>query len=170
MKKNGFTLLEVLVVVGIVGILASIALPNLSSFLESNRVENKLQELNRLFAYARGEAISGETFVTVCPLVNRTCTNDWSKEIVAFIDDNNNQTREANEAELRVSGPLNSNDFLQFANAALTYESRGMLANNDAGGRFIYCPSYKNNINSRSLDITPLTGRATISDNTVTCN
>jgi len=55
MKKiqYGFTLLELMVTVAIIGIIATIALWNSSDMLEENRAENFLLELKRNMSYAR---------------------------------------------------------------------------------------------------------------------
>ncbi|SJN45055.1 Type IV fimbrial biogenesis protein FimT [Pseudoalteromonas sp. JB197] len=69
MKKiqYGFTLLELMVTVAIVGIIATIALWNSSDMLEDNRAENFLLELKRNISYARSQAASTDEIVVVCP-------------------------------------------------------------------------------------------------------
>ena len=66
-KQNGFTLLELMVTVAIVGIIASIAIWNSSDMLEENRAENFLLELKRNISYARAQAASTDEIVIICP-------------------------------------------------------------------------------------------------------
>ncbi len=113
-KQNGFTLLELMVTVAIVGIIASIAIWNSSDMLEENRAENFLLELKRSITYARSQAASTDEIVILCPAQEGAikqandefeCQQEWdtNKIIVVFVDaDNNGSYNVANDALLRV--------------------------------------------------------------------
>ena len=90
LKKNtGFTLIEIMVTVAIVGIFASIAIPSFSSLIENNRVNTATNELVSNLLLARSEALKRRNTVTICPSSDQTTCNankDFSKGWVVFLD------------------------------------------------------------------------------------
>lgn len=73
--ESGFTLTELLVVLAVAGILASIAVPSFQSLTQSQQVKNASFELLSHLSLARSEAIKRNGNVTVAPLV----AGDWGK-------------------------------------------------------------------------------------------
>jgi type II secretion system protein H len=55
---KGFTLIELMVVVVMLGIFAAIAVPSFSTMIEKNRVEGSASELYRLLLSARSDAVT----------------------------------------------------------------------------------------------------------------
>ncbi|WP_432741316.1 GspH/FimT family pseudopilin [Methylobacter sp. G7] len=70
-KHAGFTLLEVMIVVAIIGILAAIAVPSYQDMLERNRLKQAAEGLKSDMQFARTEAIKRSQTV----LVTRTPGN-----------------------------------------------------------------------------------------------
>lgn len=65
-KSSGFTLIELIVVVSVAAIMASIAVPNFSSMIESNRATAATNELVSALILARSEALKRSNNVSVC--------------------------------------------------------------------------------------------------------
>jgi type IV fimbrial biogenesis protein FimT len=74
-KSKGVTLLELMVVLAIVGVLASFALPNLRQFLVTQEVRSTSFDLLAALTYARSEAIKRNGSVQVAAVD----ASDWGK-------------------------------------------------------------------------------------------
>ena len=70
----GFTLIEMLVVVALMGIFVAIAAPSFAGLIRSNRVQAAADELVGVLQYARGEAVTRGVTVTL----TATDANAWN--------------------------------------------------------------------------------------------
>ncbi|MGC8121931.1 GspH/FimT family pseudopilin [Marinobacter sp. VGCF2001] len=90
MKKpyhRGFTLIELLLVTTILTIALGIGLPSFSKLIEDSHRKSTLNQLLTGISYARTEAISRSSNVTLCPLDrSNRCSRDWNQPLTVFID------------------------------------------------------------------------------------
>lgn len=73
---KGFSLIELLVTVSLVGILAAIAIPNFTSSIQSNKADTEVSDLQRALNYARLEAINRGVTVRIAPSSGTAWTGD----------------------------------------------------------------------------------------------
>ncbi len=74
---DGFTLIEAIMVVAILAILVAIAVPSFSTLIRSQRVKNTSFDIFSSLSYARSEAITRNTTVTVTP-TSENWSNGWT--------------------------------------------------------------------------------------------
>lgn len=89
----GFTLIELMITLGIAGILFGIALPNFSSVMLNAARTNVTNEFALAMTYARTEAVKRGMTVTVCSRSTDTACSagaNWDKGWLVFVDVNGN--------------------------------------------------------------------------------
>lgn len=142
--QGGLTLLELLFTLGIAAILASMAIPAYATMIKRNNSMALSYQLMTLVHYARSEAISRGSVVTLCGSSNGTqCTNDWSKTILVFSDLNANGAIDSEDTLLHTASALKEGETLfwrSFRNKPyLQLQTNGMTYFQN--GNFTYCPA-----------------------------
>lgn len=95
-QARGFTIIEVMVVVAILGVLAALAAPSFGPLIERWRVRDAAESLQSTLFYARSEAIKRGGNVTLLRTpngngcTNATATTQWGCGWIVFVDTNNN--------------------------------------------------------------------------------
>ncbi len=113
-KNHGFTLVELLITVIVLGILLSVAAPNFSDAILNSRQIVKTNELLGGLKIARSEAIKRSTRTAICArLDDDTCGTQWSNGYLVFID--NDVTPGAidpGEEILRIAEPVEGSSWM----------------------------------------------------------
>ena len=65
-QGQGFTLIEILIVLTLLAIFSAIAIPGFNRLIDSNRTRSAADELRGLLQYARGYAVENRTNAWVC--------------------------------------------------------------------------------------------------------
>jgi type IV fimbrial biogenesis protein FimT len=106
MKSRGFTLIELMIVIALMAVLTSLAVPGFSQFLSKRSVSAAAATLATDYRFARSEAIKRASFVTVCRSTDSTScagvSESWHGGWIVFADTDGNGVVGANEDILRV--------------------------------------------------------------------
>ena len=133
---RGFTLIELMVVVALIAITLSFAVPSFQGFLDRARTDAAAAELAGLLSLARSEAIRRNAPVTICRATaanSTTCAqdsqSDWSGRWILFQDTDNDQVRAPAEELIRVHEPVNASLAVSLAAPVRSIQltSRGYL-------------------------------------------
>ncbi|MGO9993213.1 MAG: GspH/FimT family pseudopilin [Steroidobacteraceae bacterium] len=131
---RGFTLFEMVVVMGIVGILMAIAIPSYQYVTNSNRISAEVNGLLGDLQFARSEAIKEGQPVSVCVSTNGTsCTNStsWQNGWIVFSDQNGNgAVNSPPDQVLRAQSTFSGTDTFTANNniAVITFNREGFAA------------------------------------------
>ncbi len=144
LNARGLTLFEILIVLAVCAILVGLAAPGLGSTIRKNEGEVLINELARLMAYARNEAVTQGRTVTLCRSSNGVnCGGQWEQGVLMFTDLNEDGIPNGDDQLLRQSsfkpgtGSLRlrsfpNHQYVQFVAEGFT---------NKQNGSFTWCPS-----------------------------
>ena len=127
-NKKGFTLVEVVVVVAILGIIAAIGTTGVLRSLPAMRLKSAARDIFSASMQAKAEAVRRGENVTI---LFDTANNTW----LMFLDSDNDEVADAGETVLLAATPLPPRvtfdpslhaDGVSFANNALVFSPRGI--------------------------------------------
>jgi len=130
-RHQGFTLIELMVVVSIVAILAAIATPSWNRMIVSNRIRAAVNDWTLSVQFARSEALRRNEAVRLCPSSNGTSCTSTDYElgwIVTASSATNASTR-----ILQDTLPKQRLTMVQVPTRVLTFLPNGLLEGGFAG-------------------------------------
>ncbi|PVZ70298.1 GspH/FimT family pseudopilin [Pelagibaculum spongiae] len=143
--KNGFTLIELMIVIALVGILAGVAIPSFQSFMVGNRIKTTVSDLKTDFRLARSEAMKNASVVTICSSSDGASCNgsrgSWSVGRIAFLDRNSNRQVDANDSIFLIRDSLSRSDKLDYRGfpSSNYFQYSALGRSNDMNGTFVFC-------------------------------
>jgi type IV fimbrial biogenesis protein FimT len=128
----GFSLTELLVCLAIFAIMSLLALPSLAELFARQQAESFIQQFRQQLSYARVQAVSLGSVVTVCPRQLQQCDGRWSETPVQIFD------ASPGNAVLKQIDALKPDHRLFYNRELLEFRADGSL-NALQNGTFIYC-------------------------------
>lgn len=137
MYPRGFTLTEMTVCLAIFSILSLLALPSMSELFARQHAEQFMQQFRQQLSYARVQAVSLGSVVTVCPRQSEKCDGRWTDTPVQIF---NNPTA---PQVLKQIDQLKPDHRLYYNRELLEFRADGSL-NALQNGTFFYCVDHYN--------------------------
>lgn len=144
-NEKGFTLIELMVAIGLMALMLSMAIPALDQFTTSARQTGAINDFVSSLHIARSTAITTNYRTTVCASAGRaTCEAvSWDQGWIVFGDRDSDQVVDGNEVIVAASDGIDglsiqSGEFGQF----LMYRPNGRVMNasiNGNSGQFTVC-------------------------------
>ena len=146
---QGFTLIELIITITLIGIMAVIALPNMTNFIANQRLAGRIDRVATTFRFARTEAVRRNAPVLICGGVklksdakpDNGCDKGGSS-LLAFVDKNKDDDYQSS-----ISNPNSDIDLrsvlIDQDNINITYLTIGFnkLSPSNTNYRFIFLPN-----------------------------
>lgn len=159
--KNGFSLIELMVTIGIVGIVMSIAIPSFNSMISGDRLVSYRNLLTSDFMLARSKAVESNQSVFLCASSDgSSCTDGSYKEgWIIVLDDNGDNAVTDVDTLFKVQQAITGDIEFKLSDDALstiTIDERGFTP--DSTGIISVCDD-RGNDHAKTISISK-TGRA----------
>jgi len=156
----GFTLIELMVTIVIIGIVALIGIPAFSDFILNNRIRGQTSDFVVQLTHARSEAMRTATRVTVCPGTAGGCSGEpnWENGWVVFVDANANAAVDGGEAVIGIGPALDGGNTLRSTTFStyISFRHDGgstSIAGSGLAGSFALCDSRGYGDNARAIAV-----------------
>lgn len=127
-RSNGFTLIELMIVIALVALIASYGIPQFNTMMQNGRISTQVNELQGLMQLARSEAVTSRVTTRICASTDQaTCnTNSWEQGMIVFRDVDDNGSAAAAEL-VRVMPAVTNGNTIRGVNGALSFSTDGTL-------------------------------------------
>ncbi|QSX38091.1 GspH/FimT family pseudopilin [Shewanella sedimentimangrovi] len=129
---SGLTLIELMVTLVVAITLVVVGVPSMMDMYQAYRAQSEISRIQDTLRFARNQAVSYGTNVTVCPYKAGGCGASWSDGLRVYLVDAG-----GNQQELRVVEGINSDDTIK-ATGNVTFTADGLAS---SASTFVYCPA-----------------------------
>lgn len=108
-RSRGFTLIELMITLMVVGVLVGVAVPSFQALMTRNRLVAEINELVGTLQFARSEAVKRGQDVVVCKsATGLTCTTsgNWEQGWMVFVDVDGDGAYDSGEEIINVVSAL----------------------------------------------------------------
>ncbi|MBW7473096.1 GspH/FimT family pseudopilin [Marinobacter sp. M216] len=164
-RSSGFTLVELLITITILGIIATFAVPSFREMVLNNRLAAQTNEVSSFISYARSEASKlREGAVTICASADSaSCSGSaaWDSGVIVFLDEDESASLDAADTLLKAIGPLAGGNTLRILDMTsdggnyVQFDHKGFpeaSATNNVAGTFVICDE-RGAANARAVSI-----------------
>lgn len=147
-KTAGFTLIELVITLAVVGVLAGIVAPSFVYFIKDNRMTAQINNLIATVHTARAEAATRRSIVTLCATTDASSCNTtaWEKGWILFTDATGNASVDTGDEIIRYQQALEGDTTLResgfsfTSNGRVTFNTNGfLLGDNASSGTLTLC-------------------------------
>lgn len=167
--KHGFTLIELMITLAVLGVLIAVAAPSFTNLVASNRASSVSTEVAGAIMFARAEAVKRGKRVTMCksvttdqasPICDASGSSSWANGWLIFTDTGTIGTVDGTDVRLRVAQPAIRDGSIVSSisnfNNYLSFDSRGNFV--PSGTELTTSIQICYNHHQRTIEIAP-TGR-----------
>jgi len=163
-SKRGFTLIELMVTMAVLGILIVVAVPNYKMIVMNSRMVSQANDVMASLNLARSEAVKRAANVTVCASSNGTsCTGGWADGWIVKDASSVIQVKQALDGGSSLSGGTDVASTLTFTGTGRTTIATTATPTSTT---LTLCPPSPASVKGRAIQL-ERTGRARVSQ--VTC-
>jgi type IV fimbrial biogenesis protein FimT len=176
-SANGFTFIELMIVMTMVAVMAAIALPNLGQFIANNRLKSQMYDMLESINIARSEAVKRKVKTVMCRSADPTATtpacggtaNTWTTGWIVYAKgDANDAYNSATDTIIGIGNAADDTVNIMSngsGNSYLVYKPDGSL--NEAGTVVYAICDDRGESHGKQISIA-LVGRASITSNPIT--
>lgn len=163
--SSGFTLLELMIALTIIGVLLAIAAPSFREAMMNVRISAQTNDLMADLALARSEAVKRNQTVYLCTSRDQlTCNGDsWAQGWIVAVDANGDNLWDSTEVAIKARPAAEGNNTIvsvghSVSGSALMIPYRASGAAGNVARRFVICDSRTTGTTGRRISIN-ITGR-----------